>query len=38
MHKAEEMMSLVGPYAAQRMKKIIKKKITGKSDYPTWQE
>ena len=38
MHKAEEMMSLVGPYAAERMKKIIKKKITGKSEYPTWQE
>jgi ferredoxin len=38
MHKAEEMMSLVGPYAAKRMKMIIKKKVTGKSEYPTWQE
>ncbi|MBQ4381801.1 MAG: FAD-dependent oxidoreductase, partial [Oscillospiraceae bacterium] len=37
MHKAEEMMSLVGPYAAKRMKRILKKKITGKSDYPTSQ-
>ena len=38
MHTAEEMMSLVGPYALKRMGKIIKKKITGKSDYPTEQE
>ena len=38
MHKAEEMISLVGPYAAKRMVKIIKRTITGKSDYPTEQE
>ena len=38
MHTAEEMMSLVGPYALKRMGKIIKKKLTGKSDYPTEQE
>ncbi|MBR3227208.1 MAG: FAD-dependent oxidoreductase [Erysipelotrichaceae bacterium] len=38
MHTAEEMMSLVGPYAAKRMVKIIKRKITGKSEYPTEQE
>ena len=38
MHTAEEMMSLVGPYALKRMGKIIKKKITGKSEYPTEQE
>ncbi|MBQ2310361.1 MAG: FAD-dependent oxidoreductase [Erysipelotrichales bacterium] len=38
MHTAEEMMGLVGPYAAKRAAKIIKKKITGKSEYPTEQE
>ncbi len=38
MHTAEEMMSLVGPYAAKRATRIIKKKITGKSEYPTEQE
>ena len=38
MHTAEEMMSLVGPYAIKRMGKIIKRKITGKSEYPTEQE
>lgn len=37
MHTAEEMMKLVGPYAIKRMGKIIKKKVTGKSDYPTEQ-
>ncbi len=37
MHKAEEMMSLVGPYALKRMGKIIKRKITGKSEYPSEQ-
>ena len=34
MHTAEEMMKLVGPYAIKRMGKIIKRKITGKSEYP----
>ncbi|MCR4804725.1 MAG: FAD-dependent oxidoreductase [Clostridia bacterium] len=38
MHTAEEMMKVVGPYALKRGIKIIKRKITGKSDYPTWQE
>jgi NADPH-dependent glutamate synthase beta subunit-like oxidoreductase len=38
MHTAEEMISLVGPYALKRMGKILKKKITGKSEYPTEQE
>jgi len=38
MHTAEEMMKVVGPYALKRGIKIIKKKITGKSDYPTVQE
>ncbi len=38
MHVAEDMMKVVGPYALKRGIKIIKKKITGKSDYPTWQE
>lgn len=38
MHTAEEMLSLVGPYALKRMGKIVKKKLTGKSDYPTEQE
>ncbi len=37
MHTAEEMMKLVGPYALKRMGKIIKRKITGKSEYPTEQ-
>ena len=37
MHTAEEMMKCVGPYALKRMGKIIKKKITGKSDYATVQ-
>jgi ferredoxin len=34
MHTAEEMMKCVGPYALKRGIKILKKKITGKSDYP----
>ena len=38
MHTAEEMMKLVGPYALKRMGKIIKRKITGKPEYPTEQE
>jgi ferredoxin len=37
MHTAEEMMKLVGPYAIKRMGKIIKRKLTGKSDYPSEQ-
>ena len=37
MHTAEEMMKVVGPYALKRGLKILKKKITGKSDYPTMQ-
>ena len=37
MHTAEEMMKLVGPYALKRMGKIIKRKITGKGDYPSEQ-
>ena len=37
MHTAEEMMKLVGPYALKRMGKIIKRKITGKSEYPSEQ-
>ena len=37
MHTAEEMMKLVGPYAVKRMGKIIKRKLTGKSDYPSEQ-
>ncbi|MBQ5568429.1 MAG: FAD-dependent oxidoreductase, partial [Oscillospiraceae bacterium] len=37
MHTAEEMMGLVAPYALKRMGKIIKRKLTGKSDYPTEQ-
>jgi len=37
MHTAEEMMKCVGPYALQRGFKIIKRKVTGKSDYPTEQ-
>ena len=38
MHTAEEMMKLVGPYALKRMGKIIKRKLTGKGDYPSEQE
>ena len=38
MHTAEEMMKVVGPYAAKRAVKIIKRKITGKSEYPTEQQ
>ena len=38
MHTAEEMMKVVGPYALKRGFKILKRKVTGKSDYPTWQE
>ena len=38
MHTAEEMMSLVGPYALKRMGKIIKRKLTGKGEYPSEQE
>ena len=37
MHTAEEMMKCVAPYALKRGIKIIKKKITGKSEYPTEQ-
>ena len=37
MHTAEEMMKLVGPYALKRVGRIIKRKITGKSDYPSEQ-
>ena len=37
MHTAEEMMDVVKPYAIKRGLKILKKKITGKSDYPTMQ-
>ena len=37
MHTAEEMEKVVGPYAAKRAARILKKKITGKSDYPTMQ-
>ena len=37
MHTAEEMMGLVGPYALKRMGKIIKRKITGKGEYPREQ-
>ena len=37
MHTAEEMMGLVAPYALKRMGKIIKRKITGKSEYPAEQ-
>jgi NADPH-dependent glutamate synthase beta subunit-like oxidoreductase len=38
MHTAEEMMKLVGPYALKRMGKIVKRKLTGKGDYPSEQE
>ena len=37
MHTAEEMMKLVGPYALKRMGKIIKRKVTGKGEYPAEQ-
>ncbi len=37
MHKAEEMLDCVKPYALKRMGKIIKRKFTGKSEYPTEQ-
>ena len=37
MHTAEEMMKLVGPYALKRMGRIIKRKVTGKGDYPSDQ-
>ena len=37
MHTAEEMLKCGGPYALKRMGKIIKRKITGKSEYPTEQ-
>ena len=37
MYTAEEMMKVVGPYALKRGFKIIKRAITGKSDYPTEQ-
>ena len=37
MHTAEEMMGLVGPYALKRMGKIIKRKVTGKGEYPAEQ-
>ncbi len=37
MHTAEEMMDVVKPYLVKRGMKILKKKITGKSDYPTMQ-
>ena len=37
MHTAEEMMKIVGPYALQRMKKIIRRKVTGKGEYPSEQ-
>jgi NADPH-dependent glutamate synthase beta subunit-like oxidoreductase len=37
MHTAEEMMKVVGPYALKRAGKILIKKMTGKSSYPTEQ-
>ena len=37
MHFAEDMMKVVGPYALKRGFRILKKKVTGKSDYPTMQ-
>jgi NAD-dependent dihydropyrimidine dehydrogenase PreA subunit len=37
MHFAEDMMKVVGPNILKRGYKIIKKKVTGKSDYPTMQ-
>ena len=38
MHKAEEMMKVVGPYAAQRSVKIVRHKLTGKHEYPVEQQ
>ena len=38
MHTAEEMMKVVGPYAAKRAARIIKRKTTGKACYPTETE
>ena len=38
MAAAEEMMKVVGPYAAKRAAKIIKRKATGKASYPTETE
>ena len=35
---AEEMMQLVGPYALKRMGQIVKRKLTGKGEYPSEQE
>jgi len=37
MHTAEEMMKCVGPYALKRGFRILKRKITGKGDYPEMQ-
>ena len=37
MHTAEEMMKCVGPYALKRGFKILKRKVTGRPDYPTQQ-
>ncbi|MBO5513517.1 MAG: FAD-dependent oxidoreductase [Mogibacterium sp.] len=37
MHFAEDMMKVVGPNILKRGYKIIKRKVTGKSDYPTMQ-
>ena len=37
MHTAEEMLDCVKPYLVKRMGKIIKRKFTGKSEYPTEQ-
>ena len=37
MHTAEEMMKIVGPYALKRGFRIIKRVVTGKSDYPEEQ-
>jgi hypothetical protein len=36
-HTAEEMKKCVAPYALKRGFKILKTKVTGKSDYPTEQ-
>ena len=38
MHKAEEMMKVVGPYAAQRSVEIVRHKLTGKHEYPVEQQ
>ena len=38
MHVAEDMMKVVGPYAAKRAARIIKRKTTGKACYPTETE